>query len=168
MLKYIFLRCAVNSVIKRRQLFKCTRCGYEVYLQAWKAECPSCGSGFTLAPVAGDEEKTRSRMIGYIPPIFSAAYLALTLFIPKMTLAPLLPWPTTQTVVLAITILSLTSSTLSNLLSIVAGAIITSLHMLLVAPSNPAEIGVALLPLGLSASALINELSIRRVIWKAV
>ncbi|MEM0382189.1 MAG: hypothetical protein QW059_06420 [Nitrososphaerota archaeon] len=150
-------------MIRRRHLFKCTNCGYEIYLQAWKAECPSCRSGFTLVMVAEEERRARPRLLGYIPPILLGTYLALTVFSPGFTVARLLPWPLAPIILLVVLMLSLTSSTVGNIATAGVGAALTIAHIALLGQQSLAEVGAATILAGLTALSIINEASIRRV-----
>ncbi|MEM0481929.1 MAG: hypothetical protein QXM16_03450 [Nitrososphaerota archaeon] len=150
-------------MVKRRHLFKCTNCGFEVYLQAWKAECPSCRSGFTLVMVAGKERRARPVLLGYIPPIFAGAYLILTIFSPGLTVARLLPWPTATIALLVALALSITSSTLGNISAAGLGAALAIAHFTYPGQSLLPESGAAALLIAFAASSIINEVSIRRM-----
>ncbi|MCS7145846.1 MAG: hypothetical protein RMJ28_04845 [Nitrososphaerota archaeon] len=148
--------------MKKQRLFKCTNCGHEARLQAWKAECPSCRSGFTLVLVEEKESWTRPRLLGYVPPALASFYLLLTLLYPGMTVARLLPWPAAQIVLIAVAIFSLTSSTLGNLVAAAAGAALSAAHLAMLGLSTLGELGSALTLIGLTASSVVNEASIRR------
>ncbi len=153
----------MDFVGKRLRLFRCTNCGYEVYLQAWKAECPSCRSGFTLVMVASEEKRTRPALLGYIPPIIAVSYLLLIILNPSITVARLLPWPLAVIATLAALALSITSSTLGNLSAAGIGAALAIAHIVFLGQQPLVEAGIAALPIALAASSIINEAAIRRV-----
>ncbi|GBC71715.1 hypothetical protein HRbin02_01503 [Candidatus Calditenuaceae archaeon HR02] len=148
---------------KKLRLFRCTNCGHEVYLQAWKAECPSCRSGFTLVIVASEEKRARPPFLGYVPPILAGAYLLLTIFNPSTAVARLLPWPLPIIAPLAALTLSLTSSTLGNLSAAGLGAALTIVHLVYPGQQPIVETGGATLLAALAATSIINEVSIRRM-----
>lgn len=57
--------------------FRCEDCGYELFLQAWKAVCPNCNGTFTLIRV--DEQPTEEKRItpntiGFFPLLFYILY----------------------------------------------------------------------------------------------
>lgn len=148
---------------RRLRLYKCTNCGYEARLQAWKAECPSCRSGFTLVPIAEPESSTKTRPTGYIAPALAVLYLILTILYPGLTVAQILPSPLTQIILLAVIALSLTSSTVGNISAAAAGASLAIIQLASQGLSTPGEIAAAMILLGVTASSVANEASIRRV-----
>jgi DNA-directed RNA polymerase subunit RPC12/RpoP len=149
-------------VARSGRLFKCLNCGHEVRLQAWKAVCPSCESGFTLVPVASEEKKRRHSIIGYVAPILLTIYLVLTLASPSATVSRILPWPTTQLLLVIAIALALTSSVIGNIVASVVGALLTATHLYVFPALSIPNLAVLILSTVLLASGVLNEFTIRR------
>lgn len=67
--------------------FKCRECGLEIYLQAWKAVCPSCDGTYTLEKVLEADTLTpkiaRSGIVAGIS--FLSYFVMVSMFMPSAT-----------------------------------------------------------------------------------
>lgn len=57
--------------------FRCEDCGYELFLQAWKAVCPNCNGTFTLVRMEEqptEEKRITPNTVGFFPLLFYILY----------------------------------------------------------------------------------------------
>lgn len=143
-----------------KHLFKCSSCGYEIYLQAWKAVCPRCERGYTLVRVIEPTREPRIR------PRFAGAgllllYLALTIIAPGATAVSVAPPILIQILLAAAAVFLLTGSLPSIILasSIAIGILAYHLPGVVGSLQQAALSAIALL---IIASSVSEELLIRR------
>jgi len=143
-----------------KHLFKCSNCGYEVYLQAWKSVCPRCERGYTLVRVIEPTREPRVR-----PRLVASGllllYLAVSIVIPGETAAGAAPSIFIWLLVAAAGVFILTGSLPSIILSSAIGIGIMTYH-LLGAAGSAQQAALAAVAALIIVSSILEELLIRR------
>ncbi|MCS6784775.1 MAG: hypothetical protein NZ921_01700 [Candidatus Caldarchaeum sp.] len=138
----------------KRHPFVCSKCGARYMLQAWKAECPSCGAGYTLVQLP-EKPSARSTFVQRLAGLSLFTYVLHGLFGQNLLTFLQFPPPIVfQFAALVVAGLSALGSTPVLAVSLMLGIAAAIFHSFDITPFSVLGLALAVLTAASSAVAL--------------